>query len=94
MTSRYDESETLESRVIPQRDDRGKDVVDTNGRDIGMVTSVVGDTMYVSPNTRVGEAVERKLDWDDKRSPPLPLPSELITRIDDEVVLAVKREAE
>lgn len=94
MTSRYDESETLESRVIPQRDDRGKDVVDANGRDIGMVTSVVGDTMYVAPNTRVNEAVERKLDWDDKRSTSLPLPSEMITRIDEKVVLAVKREAE
>lgn len=94
MTSRYDESETLESRVRPRRDDKGKDVVDANGRDIGMVTTVVGETVYVAPNTRVSEAVERKLDWDDKRSTSLPLPSEMITRIDDEVVLAVEREAD
>lgn len=94
MTSRYNESETSESRVIPNRDDKGKDVIDANGRDIGMVTIVVGDTMYVASNTRVSEAVERKLDWDDKRSTSLPLPSEMITRIDDEVMLAVEREAE
>lgn len=94
MTSRYDESEPIDTHVIPQREDRGKDVVDANGRDIGMVTTVVGGTMYVAPNTRVGKAVERKLDWDDKRSSSLPVPSELITRIDDEVVLAVEREAE
>ena len=93
MTSRYDESKPLKSRVIPQRDDKGKDVVDANGRDIGMATTVVGDTMYVAPNTRLSEAVERKLGWKDKRSTPHPVPSEMITRIDDEVVLAVEREA-
>lgn len=69
-------------------------MVDANGRDIGMVTTVVGDTMYVAPNTRVSEAVERKLEWGDKRSTSLPVPPEMITRIDDEVVLAVEREAE
>lgn len=93
MTSRYDESEPLDTRKIPERDDRGKDVVDANGRDIGMVTTVVGDTLYVDPNTRVSEEVERKLEWDDKRSTSLPVTSEKITRIDDEVVLMVEREA-
>lgn len=93
MTSRYDRTETPDPRVVPERSDGGKNVIGANGRDIGMVTTVVGDTMYVAPCTRLSEAVERKLDWDDKRSTPFPVPSELITRIDDEVVLAVEREA-
>lgn len=94
MTSRYDESEQFDSRVVPDRDDTGNDVVDANAWSLGMVTTVVGDTMYVAPNTRVSEAVERKLEWDDKRSTPHPVPAEMITRIDDEVVLAVEREGE
>lgn len=94
MTSQYDESESLDTRLIPQRDDRGKGVVNANGRDIGMVTTVVGDTMYVAPNTRVSEEVERKLEWNDKERTSLPVPPELITRIDDEVVLAVERKEE
>lgn len=93
MTSRYEKTETSDPRVVPERIDEGKNVVDANGRDIGMVTTVVGDALYVSPNTRLSDEVERKLDWDDKRSTPLPVPSELIIRIDNEVVLAVEREA-
>ena len=100
MTSRYDESETFDesestdTRVVPERTDKGKNVIGANGRDIGMVTTVVGDTMYVAPNTRVSEPVERKLEWNDKRNSPHPIPPEIIVRIDDEVLLAVEREAE
>lgn len=94
MTSRYDRTEAIDARVVPTRSDKGKNVVGANGRDIGMVTTVVGETMYVAPNTRVSEALERKLEWDDKRSTSLPVPAELITRIDDEVVLAVERDTE
>lgn len=93
MTSRYDKTETPDPRVIPERTDKGKNVVGANGRDIGMATTVVGDTMYVAPNTRLSDKVERKLDWDDKRTAPFPVPPELFTRIGDEVVLAVEREA-
>lgn len=94
MTSRYDRTEAIDARVVPTGSDKGKTVVGTNGRDIGMVTTVVEDTLYVAPNTRVSGTVERKLDWDDKQSTSLPVPTELITRIDDEVVLAVERDAE
>ena len=94
MTSRYDKTETPDSRVVPERSDEGKNVVGANGRDIGMVTTVVEATLYIAPNTRLSTEVERKLDRDNERSTPLPVPSELITRIDEEVVLAVEREAE
>ena len=94
MTSRYDKTEPPGCRVVPERSDEGKNVVGANGMDIGMVMIVVESTLYVAPNTRLSNEVERKLDWDNERSMPLPVPSELITRIDEEVVLAVEREAE
>lgn len=80
--------------MVPERDDEAKDAVDADGRDLGMVTTVVGDTVYVAPNTSLSGTVERELGWDDKRSTDLPVPAELIVRIDEEMVLAVEREAE
>lgn len=79
--------------MVPERGDEGKNVVGANGWDIGMATTVVGDTMYVAPNTRPCDEVERQLDGDDRRSKPFPVPSELITRLEEEVELAVEREA-
>lgn len=80
--------------MIPERDDEGKDVVDADGRDLGMVTTVVGNTMYADPNTTLSESVERRLGWHDGRRTDLPVPPERVVRIDEEVVLAVEREAE
>lgn len=92
MKSETDDTETHEPRVIPKDDDEGKDVVGSNQRDIGMVTSVSGDTMYVDPNTSLTEQVRRKLEWGDKRRTDLPIPPEFIRRIDDEVILAIQRD--
>lgn len=92
MKSETDNTENHEARVIPKGDDEGTDVVGSNRRAIGMVTSVRGDTMYVDPNTSLTEQVKRKLEWDDERRTDLPIPPEFVRRIDDEVVLAIERE--
>lgn len=81
-----------EPRAIPTGDDEGKDVVGSNHRDVGMVTCVEGETMYVDPNTSLSAQVKQKLGWDGNRRTDLPLPAEFVRRIDDEVVLAVERE--
>lgn len=92
MDSNPNDTELDDVRLVPRRDDEGKDVVDADGRDLGMVSAVVGNTMYAAPNTALSPAVERKLGWDGERSTDLPVPADLITRIDDEVVLAVERD--
>lgn len=80
------------ARVVPTRDDMGKEVVGSNHRDIGMVTRIEGDTMYVDPNTMLSEQVKQQLGWDENRRTDLPIPAEFVRRIDDEVVLAIERE--
>lgn len=85
-------TENHDARVVPTRDDEGKEVVGSNYRDIGMVTCVEGDTMYVDPNTLLSEQVKQKLRWDENRRTDLPIPPELVRRIEDEVVLAIERE--
>ena len=81
-----------ETRVIPKTDDEGKNVVGAGHLDIGMVTAVVGDTMYIDPNTALTDEVKRKLNWDGKRSTDLPIPVEFVSRIDDEIVLSIARD--
>lgn len=92
MKSETDDTENHKPRVIPKDDDEGKDVVGSNHRDIGMVTSVRGDTMYVDPNTSLTEQMRRKLEWDEKRRTDLPIPPEFVRRIDDEVILATQQD--
>lgn len=92
MNTNLDETELGGVRLAPQHDDEGKNIIDADGRDLGMVTTVVGNTMYADPNTALSAAVERELGWGGNRSTDLPVPADLITRIDDEVVLAVERE--
>lgn len=48
--------------------------------------------MYVDPNTLLSEQVKQKLQWDENRRTDLPIPPELVSRIEDEVVLAIERE--
>lgn len=84
-------SATENAPVTPEPDDEGKDVVDAGRRDIGMVTDVYDDTLYVDPNTSLTPTVKRKLGWHDKRRSDLPVPPEYVTHIDDQVVLAVDR---
>lgn len=80
-----------EPRVVPEPADEGKDVVDADYHDVGMVTDVQGNTMYVDANTALTERVVKALDWDENRRTDLPVTSEFVERIDDEVVLTVER---
>lgn len=85
-------TEIEDSRIVPEPADKGKTVVGTDFRDIGMVTDVHNDTMYVDPNTSLTDKVKQQLNWDDNRRTDLPIASQFIKRIEQEVVLTVARE--
>lgn len=88
------DSDAESARVIPEDDDHGKDVVDTRGQDIGMVTKVEGDTMYVDPHPSLTEKIRGALNWDADSDEALPVPPEFVERIDERVVLQVERDEE
>lgn len=85
------DTEIRTPRVEPEPVDEGKDVVCADGRTIGMVTRVRGDTLYVDPDTSLSDRLERRLDWDGSRRTDLPLRAEFIERISGEVVLTIRR---
>lgn len=91
MTADRDEPAS-DTRVIPEDDDQGKNVVDTRGQEIGMVTTVEGNTMYVDPNPSLTEKVKSTLGWGDEDADEFPVSPDIVQRIDDEVVLAVERD--
>ena len=79
-------------QIIPEPTDEGKTVVGTDFRDIGMVTDVHNETLYVDPNTSLSDKVKQQLEWDGNRRTDLPIASQFIKRIEQEVVLTVARE--
>lgn len=87
-------TETAGHRTIPEDGDRGKDVVDGRGREIGVVTDVEGDTMYVDPDPSVTERIKSKLRVGSESDADLPISPEFVDRIEDDVVLDVERDEE
>lgn len=81
-------------RTTPALADQGKDVVDTRGADVGMVSDVDGETLYVDPDPDLTESVMSKLHWRDHDRDDHPVPPEAIERIGDEVVLDVEFDPE
>lgn len=81
-------------RTIPEDGDQGKDVVDTRGQEIGVVTGVEGDTMYVDPDPSVTDRIKGKLRVGSESETDLPISPEFVDRIEDDVVLDVERDEE
>lgn len=78
------------TRVTPDVADHGKSVVDNRGADVGVVSDVEGETMYVEPDPTLTEKVMSKLHWRDNDRDHLEVSPERIERIADEVVLDVE----
>jgi hypothetical protein len=96
-TGRPTEGAEMGESPVPTGDETGATVVDTQGREIGMVTDVEGDTMYVDPDASVTEKVMATLDWGDHDDDDYPVPPEIVSDIDrddDQVVLSVERDEE
>lgn len=80
--------------TTPHLADQGKDVVDSRGEDLGVVSDVDGDVLYVEPDPTLAEEVLNRLHWRSGDRDEVQVPAERILRIDDAVVLDVEREAE
>lgn len=76
-----------DARTSPTLADQGKDVVDTRGDDLGIVSDVDGQTLYVEPDPSLTEKIMSTLHWREGDRDELKVPPERIRRIDDEVVL-------
>lgn len=81
-------------RTIPELADQGKRVVDTHGEDLGIVSDVDGQTLYVEPDPSLTEKIMSTLHWREGDRDELKVPGDRILRIDDEVVLDLERDSE
>ncbi|QLD91140.1 PRC-barrel domain containing protein [Natronomonas salina] len=79
---------------MPQLADQGKRVVDTHGEDLGMVSDVDGQTLYVEPDPSLTEKIMSTLHWREGDRDEMKVPGDRILRIDDEVVLDLERDSE
>lgn len=90
-----DTTDADDVRTIPTLADQGKDVVDTHGEDLGIVSDVDGETLYVEPDPSLLESVMSTLHWREGDRDEMKIPGDRVLRIDDdEVVLDLERESE
>ena len=69
-------------------DDQGKTVVDSRGREIGMVTEVKSGTAYVNADPGLTDTIRSKLGWGDADEDDYTLEENRIhTVTDDEIQL-------
>lgn len=79
-------------RVVVEAADRGKPVVDADGRRVGVVTEVRAGKAYVDPDGGLRDELAARLGWASVDEPDEPLPAEDIAAItDDEIRLAADR---
>ena len=85
----------VDERPMPAQADEGKTVVDATGEEIGMVTEVENDTIFVDPHPSLTDRIKTVLDWGGHDDDAYPLRADHIASItDDEVQLAVDEETE
>lgn len=53
------------ARMHVTEDDEGKDVVDSSGKEIGIVTEVRNGTAYVNADPGITDKIRSKLGWGD-----------------------------
>jgi hypothetical protein len=76
------------ARMHVTDDDQGKAVVDSGGREIGLVTDVRSGTAYVNPDPGLTDSIRSKLGWGDADEDDYVLDEDRIATItDDEVRL-------
>lgn len=65
-------------------DEVGKEVVDSSGNKVGMVSEVRGGTAYVDPDPGLTDQLRGKLDWGDADEEDYPIESSRVRRITDD----------
>jgi len=66
-------------------DEIGKQVVSGND-EVGLVTDVEGDTLYVDPDPSLTDKIKAALDWGDSDEESYPVEADQVERIDNEEV--------
>lgn len=80
-------------RLVPTADDEGKTVVDSTGKEVGMVVEVENETMFVDPHPSLTDKIKTALDWGEPDEDAYPVTASQISAItDDSVELAVENE--
>jgi hypothetical protein len=80
------------ARIEPTDDDVGKTVVNASGDEVGMVSAVENDRMYVDPHPSITDRIRTALGWGNDDDT-YPVDEDHVSRIeDDEVVLGVDRQ--
>jgi len=69
-------------------DEVGKEVVDAQGEQVGIVSAVRHGTAYIDPEPGITDKIRTKLGWEDTDEADYPLQEEAIDTItDDEIRL-------
>lgn len=68
-------------------EDVGKPVVDAAGKELGLVSSVEGDSASVDPNPSVLEHVLARLGWGSADDEDYTITEDMLDRVDERVVL-------
>lgn len=84
---------STDAPVTATVEEAGKDVVNSAGDEIGMVTDVENGTMYVDPHPSLTDRIQTALGWGDHGEDAYAVDNDDVLRIeDDRVVLGVDRE--
>ncbi|AEH38106.1 hypothetical protein [Halopiger xanaduensis] len=67
-------------------DDEGKQVVNAEGEQIGIVESVEGGTAHVNPDPGMTDTIKSKLGWGDTDEETYPLDAENVESISDDEI--------
>ena len=80
--------------VMPSDDDEGKTVVDATGAEVGMVTDVEGDILYVDPHPSIADRIKTTLGWGEPDEDDYTISPDRIARITRDQVELVSVEPE
>ena len=83
-----------DERVMPSEDDEGKTVVDATGEEVGMVTDVEGDILYVDPHPSIADRIKTTLGWGEPDEDDYTISPDRISRITRDQVELVSVEPE
>jgi hypothetical protein len=72
-------------RTQPTEDDAGKDVIDSTGETIGIVSGVEGDTLHVESDPGLTDSIKATLGWGDTEGDQI-IEAQHIAEIDDDAV--------
>jgi len=82
----YAEGEPVGTPVELSDDDVGKTVTDEQGTEVGVVTEVEPDTVYVNPEAGITDRIKAKLGWGDEDDA-YAVGADQIDRVDDDEVV-------